>query len=1133
MTGLRRKNSQGLTLTVPLLLLILIIGFGAFLRLHWLHGKAYHHDESIHAYYAWKLWDRGPANTKGDPSHYDPVYHGPVIYTTGAAFFFLFGDTDFTGRLPFAAAGIFAIYLAWLLFKDREANWQTALLAAAAMCLSPSMTYFARFAREDVYFYTWNLGMVVFAVRYFKSLRASDFMLMCLFFLLTYATKENSFVTGAILCGFAVLYGAVRVVFDREEWLPKIADDYSEFVKLMLLYGLFTVFIFFFAAWYAFSGVYRTLDGPRPGWSEIFPGNMLMGQMTKGEAGIYAATRTWWLLFLVLMTAMLAGLGLARHLFPSGRAVPGERTYRHPIAALIAFGLFLVWGYVMCVIGGLSVGMSILAVVAVAATVVGLQFLFAVVLGGERVDTLDLYAATSILRRNVLLIWGLLMIFFLYAFYFTCLFVDVAGTGKNGIIDGVLKYLAYWFTIQHSPRLLGPDSYWLWRILVYEPVLAFLCIWAVFTVLAITVQNYLAWQTLPQFTAKPKEDDEEAVNVPDTMRLLPTFKNSDGAPILGDKWLPYVIGYGCALVWCLVLYYWALYPSWSMRIFSYLPILVFLGLFWQIARERPMYAFLIFYSYAAVEIYSHLDEKAPWLVCHQVLPMVLLAALFLSDFLKHVTHSVARHVMLIPVYIFLVYGLHANMLVNFQYADDPREMLVYTQTDPKFHNMVKETEALARELGTVYDTKISVSGESNWPMTWYLRRYKQVQWAPPSNKDFPIAFVDENARKRMERILGGDYYIRVSPIRSWWQPENTELRKMPWKERWSKIMAYMTHRTTWSNTGSQNIHVYRKYEPFERVVAPTRPEVPFAYDTPRQLRAFGSGGVGQGQFQEPRGLAVAGNQIYVADSRNGRVQVFTLEGTFVRFIPDAAETRSEAQLSKDYTGVSAVAVDSAGNVYVTDSWQRAKEAGSYGRIVKYDAQGRYVAAWERPTGFFAPRGIAVNSQGEVWVVDTGNKRIQVFDSTGRQLGAVGGDGVGPAEFVEPVGVAIGANDLVFVADTGNTRVQVLDRNRAFQYEIPLPTECWETSGGAAVSSVEPAIAVAADGNVYISDSAGHSVWVVSNFGRAPYQVKRLGRQGSGEGMLRSPKGVGVDAQGNVYISDTMNQRIVVYAPATP
>ena len=113
------------------------------------------------------------------------------------------------------------------------------------------------------------------------------------------------------------------------------------------------------------------------------------------------------------------------------------------------------------------------------------------------------------------------------------------------------------------------------------------------------------------------------------------------------------------------------------------------------------------------------------------------------------------------------------------------------------------------------------------------------------------------------------------------------------------------------------------------------------------------------------------------------------------------------------------AVDSSGNVYVTDDYTSS--------VWKFSSDGTYISKWGSAgsgnSNFNTPLGIAVNASGYVYVADTGNNRIQVFTSAGTYVTQWGSAGSGNGLFNSPQDIAVNASGYVYVADTYNNRIQ--------------------------------------------------------------------------------------------------------------
>lgn len=174
-------------------------------------------------------------------------------------------------------------------------------------------------------------------------------------------------------------------------------------------------------------------------------------------------------------------------------------------------------------------------------------------------------------------------------------------------------------------------------------------------------------------------------------------------------------------------------------------------------------------------------------------------------------------------------------------------------------------------------------------------------------------------------------------------------------------------------------------------------------------------------MREPRGAAVdERGRLWVADFGNSRIRIFDAEGGYL----GGWGGRGDGPYGLREPCAVAIHGD---NVYVADTWN--------GRLGAFTlAGGRRAAAGD----LYGPRGVTISANGRVWVTDTGNHRVVAYDGLLQNPQKIGKKGSAPGEFSNPVGIAAAPDGRIYVADTGNRRVQILGQDGRVSGGFPFP-----------------------------------------------------------------------------------------------
>jgi len=258
----------------------------------------------------------------------------------------------------------------------------------------------------------------------------------------------------------------------------------------------------------------------------------------------------------------------------------------------------------------------------------------------------------------------------------------------------------------------------------------------------------------------------------------------------------------------------------------------------------------------------------------------------------------------------------------------------------------------------------------------------------------------------------------------------------------------------------------------------------------------------------PYGVVSDGKgKLYVADNGQGLVHLFDSKKKKYEQIYKLPKGRLISPV--------ACALDFRGNLYVSDNRWR--------KIFVFNKKGKFVQEISNPE-IVNPTGIAVGNNFFLYVVDTNGHKVWVYNLARPHLKrdwvfSFGKRGDSDGEFNFPTNIFVSQKGLVYVTDTMNFRVQVFDENGKFVRkfgEIGDIPGCLSRPKGIAVDS---------QGNIFVVDALKETVEAYN----AKYQyVGFLGGKGRNPGQFSLPSGISIDIEDKIYIADSYNSRVQIF-----
>ena len=315
-----------------------------------------------------------------------------------------------------------------------------------------------------------------------------------------------------------------------------------------------------------------------------------------------------------------------------------------------------------------------------------------------------------------------------------------------------------------------------------------------------------------------------------------------------------------------------------------------------------------------------------------------------------------------------------------------------------------------------------------------------------------------------------------------------------------------------------------------------------------------NGPVATALVNDPAALvADAAGNLFVADSRNHVIRKISTNGIVSTFAGQAETPgSSDGSATARFDTPSGLGLAPNGDLYVSDTGnhtiRRITPAGAVTTFAGVAGQSGFTDAAGTAARFNSPLGLAIAEDRTIFVADSGNHLVRAIapDRTVKTLsghaemwGTDDGAG-GNARFNGPVGVAINSDGHIFVSDSNNHTIRRITRAGTVTTWAGVPGTDGSTDGGRLTATFSKPAELAFDrhGNLFVADSFNHLIRKISPAGKVSTVTGVAGADGSvdgsnGQARLFNPYGLAISSNGSLIVSDTYNELIrIVQAPVS-